>query len=145
MRNFKLKFLVPLTPTTLNNVSPLEHRISLSGKNREGQFFPLKKLSKEVQKGTLPAPVRDDKIPENAQWLSGEGAGSWFVWENASAHLKVSRYSPEGNIECTGLYENPNPSNAHPDNSYQIDYPSNCKVVTFIKGVSRLHFERVRI
>lgn len=57
--------------------------------------------------GTLPEPVRPEQLSKKAQWLAGEGAGSWFLIEKAQQKsiFKVTRYSPKGEIECEGNFE----------------------------------------
>jgi hypothetical protein len=57
--------------------------------------------------GTLPEPIRPKQLSEKAQWLAGEGAGSWFLIELTRQKwiFKVTRYSPIGDIECEGSFE----------------------------------------
>jgi hypothetical protein len=140
---FKLNFNVPLTPTPMNNVLSLEGQVKLV-KLLKGQLFsPLKPLDKIGLISTLPAPERHRNIPENAQWLSGEGAGSWFAINLENDQINVSRYSPQGKVECQGAYKNPQ---AQPllkkEKGYTIDYPSNCRVVSLRIGKSRFEFNR---
>ncbi len=139
---FRLKYLVPLTPTPMNNVNSLEHSFFLPGQLNGTPFCPTKKLENKILQSTLQPPPRDTKIPENAQWLSGEGAGSWFVFEVQKSRLRVTRYSPDGLIECTGHYGNQNSHSVLPDNSFRITYPSNCKVVSLANKDTELRFER---
>jgi len=94
-------------------------------------------------KTTLPQPQRNAKIPENAQWLSGEGAGSWFNLKYEEDSLKVTRYSPSGDIECSGFYRNISSYNIFLTYNFRITYPSNCKSVTLLNGDSKVVFERV--
>lgn len=89
-----LTFKVPLTPTPISNVNALDNSLVLPKTLIHKPFFPLHKLARQMLKATLPNPERHPKIPENAQWLSGEGAGSWFVFDVENKLLKVSRYSP---------------------------------------------------
>ena len=140
---FRLKYMVPLTPTPINNVSSLDHKLDLPDSMNDTVFHPMKNPYKKSLNSTLPIPPRNGKIPENAQWLSGEGAGSWFDFKVQNSHLKVTRYSPEGVIECIGLYETPDTHGLLPDHTFQITYPSNCKVVSLTKKDAELLFERV--
>lgn len=57
-------------------------------------------------KGTLPEPIRPEQLSEKAQWLAGEGAGSWFLIEETQqkSTFKITRYSPKGVIECEGNF-----------------------------------------
>lgn len=101
------------------------------------------KPDKNALQTTLFPPERSRSIPENAQWLSGEGAGSWFVFNPLRSHLEVTRYSPDGTMECRGLYKNTNGGSHIPDGSFRITYPSNCRIVSFKNGSSQMKFERV--
>ncbi|HEC41306.1 MAG TPA: hypothetical protein ENI20_00570 [Bacteroides sp.] len=141
--NFRLKFLVPLTPTPRNNVNSLNHRISLPANLNTSRFIPSQLLDEKSLNSALQPPSKNGTIPDKAQWLSGEGAGSWFVFEKLNSHLKVIRYSPEGKVECSGLFISPNGNNTIPDESFRITYPSNCKEISFRNGGLKVRFERV--
>ena len=106
-------------------------------------FFPLRRLSKTESVSTLPQPERHPDIPENAQWLGGEGAGSWFVLEFQKILLRVTRYSPDGIVECSGLYEEPNGHLIDPNGIFKVNYPSNCKVVNLKCYDGEMLFERI--
>ena len=43
-------------------------------------------------------------VPNNAQWLGGMGAGSWFVITKANNFFSISRYSKLGDLECCGNF-----------------------------------------
>ena len=53
---------------------------------------------------TLEAPPKPLTLPNGAQWLAGEGAGSWFHIEARKAGYEITRYSPLGSIECSGNF-----------------------------------------
>ncbi len=142
---FRLKYLVPFTPTPMNNVNSLDHKMEIPKLLKGEPFCPIRKLDYTFLKSTLQAPVRHPDIPENALWLSGEGCGSWFVIEPDGPLLKVARYSPHGVIECTGLYENRNGNTLPTDQSIKITYPSNCKVISIIHKDQEMVFERTVI
>lgn len=140
---FNLKYRVPLTPTPISNINALNHQVKLP-KLLEGELFcPTRKLDKQLLTATLPQPEKHRGIPEDAQWLSGEGAGSWFAFAVEKTLLKVSRYSPKGVLECTGLYENQDAQeilrNAQ---SFAVVYPSNCRVVSLNVNDSQIRFHR---
>ncbi|HAZ02475.1 MAG: hypothetical protein A2W95_15410 [Bacteroidetes bacterium GWA2_40_14] len=138
---FRLNFKVPLSPKPISNVNALDNRLVLPKLSKGELFYPLRKLDKQLLIATLPAPERHPNIPENAQWLSGEGAGSWFVFEVENTLLKVIRYSPQGVIECTGLYENKDAMKLLQNhNSCSITYPSNCKTVSLKVNNSKVSF-----
>ncbi len=140
---FGLKYRVPLTPTPISNVKALDYRLMLPKLLKGEPFCPIRKLDKELLIATLPVPERHPNIPENAQWLSGEGAGSWFVFEVESTFLKVTRYSPLGVVECTGMYGNKDAIKLLKTQiSFTVSYPSNCKVVSLNVGSSDFQFQR---
>ncbi len=140
---FNLKYRVPLTPTPISNVNALENRQLLPKILKGEPFYPFGKLDKQLLIATLPSPERHYLIPDNAQWLSGEGAGSWFDFNFEGTLLKVTRYSPQGEIECMGLYENPEAieflKNRH---SFSITYPSHCRTVSVKINDSEIRFQR---
>jgi hypothetical protein len=140
---FRLKYRVPLTPTPISNVNSLENKQILPKLLKGEPFCPLRKLDSQMLIATLPAPEKHANIPESAQWLGGEGAGSWFVFEFEGTLLKVTRYSPLGVIECTGLYENPDAmeflKNTH---SFSIAYPSHCRTVSLRIEDIEIRFQR---
>lgn len=79
----------------------------------------------------LPKILEQPAIPTNLtnpQWLSGEGAGSWFTFEFEDENLTVNRFSPEGVFECRNLYKIPEGFN--PNTNFEITYPSHCSVIT---------------
>lgn len=138
-----LNFKVPLTPTPISNVNALDYRLVLPKLLKGEPFCPLRKLDKQLLIATLPAPERHPNIPEKAQWLSGEGAGSWFVFDIENTLLKVTRYSVYGVIECTGLYENKDAITVlKNEKSYKITYPSNCKTVSLKVNDTEIKFHR---
>ena len=73
---FKLKYFNPLSPTPKSNVKALHNYLIIEKKLSNKPFQPLKPLPKNLLKVTLNPPKRNNSIPANAQWLSGEGAGS---------------------------------------------------------------------
>ncbi len=139
----RLKYFVPFTPTPLNNVNSLQQKIVLPVILQKVPFFPVQRLSKTELESTLSQPVKHSDIPENAQWLSGEGAGSWFVVEFQNKQLKVTRYAPDGTIECLGLYKESNGHSFNPGDTYRVNYPSNCREVNLKNYGRKIQFERI--
>jgi len=138
----RLKYLVWYTPTPMNNVNSLDHQVEMPDRSGHIPFYPVKRLDQKSLRSTLHAPPKHLNIPENAQWLGGEGAGSWFDFETQNSRLKVTRYSPDGLIECMGYYENPNIDSIWPNNSFRVSYPSNCTIITFAKNNRMITLER---
>ena len=86
----------------------------------------------------LPEPKRPINLPGTALWLSGEGAGSWFVIEEfgISFDYKIIRYSPDGNVECEGTFTAN--KKVYLEKDHSITYPSHCATVTLIQSGQRI-------
>ena len=94
-------------------------------------------------KSTLPEPEKHTSIPANSQWLSGEGAGSWFSIKKENEKFYVSRYSPEGKVECEGEFVCKNEHQFSIEMKYQFVHLSHCKTVHIVQESSTFIFERV--
>lgn len=140
---FRLTYFLPLTPTPVSNVNSLDYKKVVPKLQKATPFYPLRPLSKSERFSTLLQPARHPDIPENAQWLGGEGAGSWFVINYERDFLVVTRYSPDGVIECSGKYEGPDHELINTEDSMYIDYLSNCKEVTINSKGNTLKFYRI--
>ncbi|GET24403.1 DUF6695 family protein [Prolixibacter sp. NT017] len=139
---FKLNFLVPLTPTPMNNVNSFPNKTMLP-KLLPFTFAPSPITDKSKLKSTLKEPVRAAGIPATSQWLAGEGAGSWFTIDFENHLLKVTRYSVFGAIECAGLFENKDAIKVLKNKkSYKVAYPSDCKTVSLNLNGSEFRFNR---
>lgn len=88
----------------------------------------------------LPPPELPSHLPLTAKWLSGEGAGSWFVIEEENDNqFKITRFSPEGNFECDGIFTADKEVNLQ--NDFSITYPSHCSTVTIKKETESICFK----
>ena len=115
----------------LDNVNALDNKIILQQRLGSKKFYPDKKIDKQLLNKTLPPPEKHPEIPENAHWLSGEGAGSWFVCYIENNMLKVSRFSPGGKLECSGSYANKKAFELIKNQaSFSLSYPSNCHIIS---------------
>jgi len=92
---------------------------------------------------TLPAPDYPDSIPSNSQWLSGEGAGSWFHIEKSNELFRIARYGPAGNLECSGLFYHQSEYNFNTSETYRLIYPCHCKFVNVIQSDTIFTFYQV--
>lgn len=94
------------------------------------------KLPKTLSPSTIPG-----SISQHAKWLSGEGAGSWFVIEKLDNNYQITRYSPKGKVECENLFI----SNLDFESTldFDMDYPSHCLVVNVIQKGKRIRFKEV--
>lgn len=85
----------------------------------------------------LPLPALPTGLPPHAQWLAGEGAGSWIVVVRApdteNLYL-MDRYDPQGRRECRGLFIlDKNSTGFHIDTPFTISYPSHCARLTVLQ------------
>jgi hypothetical protein len=141
---FGLKYLIPFTPSPLSNVNSLDNKLILPKLLKNVAFKPTKKLEIPVLKSTLPQPEKHPSIPGSAKWLSGEGAGSWFALEFDEKLLKVKRFSPDGIVECSGIYSLYKEVEFPIETStFSIDYPSDCKKIVIYSNNRKLRFERI--
>jgi hypothetical protein len=89
--------------------------------------------------GILSAPELPNNLPKGALWLSGEGAGSWFVITNFDGQTySVNRYDPIGVVECAGVFSCQSNFDIH--SPYKITYPSHCGKVTIEQNNQLIHF-----
>lgn len=93
----------------------------------------------------LAPPKKPSMLPEHAKWLAGVGAGSWFVLvretDTASKNVRITRYSPQGVEECTGLFTSDTPFEVGHD--FLIHYPSHCAIVTVYQHDKLITFQRM--
>ena len=89
----------------------------------------------------LPMPQKPESLALNIHWLSGEGCGSWFYIEELGLNFVISRYSPEGKLECKGIFrqESGNPVNLNEE--IKFTYLSHCAEVNIIQNNSNLKFK----
>lgn len=100
----RLYFPWTFTPTPMSNVRALG-KIFKNGRPNEKEIPTC--LHPEF---TLPEPRLPETLPHHAQWLSGEGAGSWFTVDEFFGEFLIHRFSPSGQPEFGGVYEFVNPA-----------------------------------
>lgn len=88
----------------------------------------------------IKAPKKHPIIPNEAKWLSGEGAGSWFHFYPENGFFQITRFSPNGNVECSGIFNAS--QRVDLDFSYEISYPSHCQIISIIQQGERITFKR---
>lgn len=140
---FKLNFFVPLTPTTLNNVNSFGNKVVLAKRLPFPAFIPAPVKDKTILKRTLSAPARAKEIPSTAQWLSGEGAGSWFNIIEKSSRFYISRFGPSGGLECESEFVISSRQNFDNNKSYRFGYLSHCRKVIIEQNGKKIEFERL--
>ena len=88
-----------------------------------------------------PQPKKPLHIPENVQWLAGEGAGSWFNIQAKGVLYEITRYSPEGKVECQSVFKPE--SNFNINLPYEFTHISHCKSVQIIQNEKVLKFNLI--
>lgn len=90
----------------------------------------------------LAAPILPSALSSRAQWLSGEGAGSWFdVKKIDEKQFQVKRFSPNGTLECEGVFCCNEPFDIN--KPFTFTYPSHCRVVSILQEEKKLRFNRI--
>lgn len=140
----KLYFFVPLTPTPLNNVNSLNNKIVLKNLLLNKNFHPPSVKDKSILKKTLPKPKQPEKIPQISQWLSGEGAGSWFSIKLKNSKFSINRFNPIGMLECTALFEIENNIIFDINQTYKFTYSSHCNKVSILQNQEIIRFNRIK-
>lgn len=97
----------------------------------------------EVFHKVVPCPEKPNRLPANIYWLSGEGCGSWFYIEQLDANYVISRYSPDGKLECKGLFEQVNGSEIKLSKDFEFTYLSHCAEVNIIQNNINLKFKLI--
>lgn len=141
--SFKLKYFVFLTPTPLNNVNSLPNKVIIPKLLKTKAFCPIPIADKRKLKLTLEQPPKNDNIPDNAQWLSGEGYGSWFSINQHLENFRISRFSPEGELECDGLFKVSDNNSFNINLPFQIDHLSHCQSVVVKQSENIIVFKRL--
>jgi len=140
---FKLNFFVPLTPTPLNNVNSFGNRIILEKLLTNAAFCPTPISDKKILKKTLPEPARPKEISNTAQWLSGEGSGSWFeIQLHRKDRYIISMFDPNGILECGGEFTVKNKEPFNIKLPYSFEYLSHCQSVKIRQGKNIVEFTR---
>lgn len=147
----KLQYLWPLKPTPMGNIHCLNRQIIIpeikgisSPKDLQQRIgHSINSYTRETIQGTLPAPSRPEILSPKCQWLSGEVAGSWFLLESGNNDFTISRFSPEGQDECSGKFSlSTGSQNFDPEKPYAITHLSHCRMVNVIQGNEKFTFHR---
>lgn len=92
---------------------------------------------------TLASPEKPVNLPQEAQWLAGEGAGSWFYIMPKNEHYLITRYSPTGKIECESIFELTN-KGFDVNMPYVFAHLSHCERVNIQQNSTVYLFKRIR-
>jgi hypothetical protein len=100
-------------------------------------------MDKNDLKQTLPAPIRVAPIPEDAKWLAGEGAGSWFHLIREGENWRISRYSPTGSMECTGKFYLLKGEGFDWRKPYTFIHLSHCQMIRITQSAQKILMVRI--
>jgi len=136
----KLRVLVPLTPTPLNNVHALRHKTVIPKLLTNTAFCPAPIKNKYFLNSTLPEPEKASTIPAKARWLSGEGCGSWFHIQPLENDYQISRYNAEGEIEFNEKFRLSKDNSIDFQKPFEFGYLSHYKKVSIIQNAKTFEF-----
>lgn len=140
----KIRYNIPLTPTPMSNVNALPHKTRISAAQPWELFYPDRKPSLSELSDTLPKPKPNDLIPSGAQWLSGEGAGSWFhIAKRQDGFCHITRYSAEGILECNSILRKDAGVDFDPTLPFELIHISHCAQVRIVQNEQRITLSRV--
>lgn len=97
----------------------------------------------EVYHKIVPSPSKPSHLPSNIHWLSGEGCGSWFLLEREEQGYIISRFSPEGKLECKGVFEQVSGKDIEINEPFEFTYLSHCAEVNIIQSNQNLKFKLI--
>ena len=72
-------------------------------------------------------------ISKNAQLIKGIGASSWFTIVVEKKLYRIERFSNEGELECSRLFE-VEPKNFDINSEYKFTYLSHCQECKIIQN-----------
>jgi hypothetical protein len=140
----RMKYFVPATPTPMSNVNAFPCKTQISHPQPWVKFYPVRKPGKTELSETLPRPLSNGSIPQQAKWLSGEGAGSWFnIEKGKDEHFLITRYSPEGAMECHSVFGNDSVIGFDPTLPYEVAYLSHCEQVRVVQNEQEITLKRL--
>ncbi len=142
--SIKLNYLVPFTPMPLNNVNSLENKLVLPKRLTNDAFCPGAISDKSKLKRTLPQPSRPENIPESAQWLSGEGSGSWFsISQLETTRYTIIRFGPNGEMECKGEFNVCNNLTFDISQPFRFEHLSHCRKIKVRQKTQIIELHRI--
>jgi len=87
-------------------------------------------------------PDLPSNIPDNSQWLAGQGAGSWF-WMGETElpnQFQIKRFSPTGVLECDRIMT-ANQKGFDISKPFEFTYLSHCAFCTVIQNTKTFTFQ----
>ncbi|NVJ84668.1 MAG: hypothetical protein HWE15_00075 [Algoriphagus sp.] len=145
-RKSLLNYFWHLKPMPITNVDLLmnKHLIPYDESVSSGKYHSTGAYSWDTVHGTLPQPAKPESIPFQSQWLAGEVAGSWFNLQEEPHGYRISRFSPEGVLECSGIFENNSIHSFSIDEPYEFTHLSHCNQVTVMQKGHAIVMQRIQ-
>lgn len=88
--------------------------------------------------GTLLPPPLPDGVPPAAQWLGGQGAGTWFHLSQpddlAATEFRIQRFAPEGEKECDRVFQIADNQSFSISEPFQFTYVSHCQKCSIVQA-----------
>ncbi len=142
----RLKLPLTLSPTPLGIIKTLGGKTVFQLEQNDAfkkfpEFKPPPIFKKNLKK-TLQIPLKALSIPSNAQWLAGEGAGSWFHIEQAGTSFRIDRYNELGELECTGFFIRLGKFNLTLTKPFKFIHLSHCDQVTIMQFGEKITLKR---
>lgn len=126
----KIRLPFTITPSPMHNVNSLHQKTVIYPANT----YDKKPPNVVHLKNVLPAPSLPPNLSNQAKWLAGEGAGSWFdiMPTKKEQTYYIKRYSPDGVLECEGFFESNTFFDVH--DAFKIGYLSHSKQITILQN-----------
>jgi hypothetical protein len=87
--------------------------------------------------GTILPPKLPKSIPNNSQWLSGQGVGTWFYIAQTTKknEFLIQRFTPEGVMDCNRIFQIEESTSTFDINKpYQFTHISHCSKCRIIQN-----------
>lgn len=91
--------------------------------------------------GRLIAPPKKGDVPQQAQWLTGEGGGAWFCIQKKKTNYRIKRYTPEGNQDCDREFQLKNTELFDDSLTFEMQHISHCAEVRVLQNGVLFVFE----
>ena len=142
---FKLAFPITFSPTPSTNVEALAFKTEVLDTDSQVAGFSAPIMSAHsIHLGkTLQSPMKHASVPEKAQWLAGEGAGSWFHIEQVDKQYTVTRFDRDGQVECRSVFNSSNLQDVRLFEKYEFVHPCHCKEMIILQNNLRIVLSRI--
>ncbi|MCF8465261.1 MAG: hypothetical protein K9G41_10490 [Flavobacteriales bacterium] len=137
----RLQVVPMVTPSVLYPVSALYHWVKVPGcldLEAEARKEHLSSLPDSLFQGVIPEPNCPLNVPISAQWLAGEGAGSWYDLARTELGFLLTRYSRTGEQECAVPMQQIDGEEWSHDDSFTITYMSHCAEINLLVNDARV-------